>query len=605
MEVEYNLEGDTARLDSGRGGLSSSSSFSSSYDSRRSDSVWFYRYLPKCMQFPNSQSPLDATGCATDMYTRSTVFMASIFLGPALLELATAQAEKEGNENHCDNNNSIGEDCEARIYGFKPSSLLANVAIVGGLVSTIILPIFGAIIDHTYFRRQVGAITAVNLTIIKLIETIFLNKHWFVVANLQILSLVNFQLHCVAVYAYSAELSNHPTKQSQYQTYFFTSMFVSMFLYMLEVLIPGTIKGWDDVTTASWACCVTTITCVPLFTLTWRYLFRECPPIRQIPEGESLLTAGFTKLLRTHRHISQNAPHVSIFMKTMAFSEAANAALATIATTYMKAFLDMDSIEIGVAMLIVLIAGLPGSWIGHYFTHKYNNPVTSTKLCLVVYVVSTIAASLTLVPQYQNLIYFYVALFGICQGWIHPQHTVIFVTITTTNHSNGVLDTDNEQEQGVVELEAIPAEDSNPEKTQEQNRHENSSTALAPKSPTSQLLQPQPQQLPTNNGHRQGIAELMGVFLFACQILSFLPPLIFTFLNELGISMQVGMASLAIYFVIGYWGLIQMGDYQMYLQSAPLHQRQGMQHTQNFKKSDKTDEGDNLGRRGVGTGIMA
>jgi MFS transporter, UMF1 family len=57
-------------------------------------------------------------------------------------------------------------------------------------------------------------------------------------------------------------------------------------------------------------------------------------------------------------------------------------------------------------------------------------------------------------------------------------------------------------------------------------------------------------------------AEIMGFFLFACQVMSWLPSLVFTAINEAGISQRVGMATLNIYFFIALVALIMMGNYR-------------------------------------------
>jgi MFS-type transporter involved in bile tolerance (Atg22 family) len=45
--------------------------------------------------------------------------------------------------------------------------------------------------------------------------------------------------------------------------------------------------------------------------------------------------------------------------------------------------------------------------------------------------------------------------------------------------------------------------------------------------------------------------ELMSVYLFCGQVLSWLLPLLFTILNEAGVSMSIGLASLNVFFAIG------------------------------------------------------
>ena len=56
-------------------------------------------------------------------------------------------------------------------------------------------------------------------------------------------------------------------------------------------------------------------------------------------------------------------------------------------------------------------------------------------------------------------------------------------------------------------------------------------------------------------------AELMGVYICACQILSWLPPLVFSIMTELGLSMRIALLGLTIYFFIGFMVLFLVGDY--------------------------------------------
>jgi MFS-type transporter involved in bile tolerance (Atg22 family) len=63
-------------------------------------------------------------------------------------------------------------------------------------------------------------------------------------------------------------------------------------------------------------------------------------------------------------------------------------------------------------------------------------------------------------------------------------------------------------------------------------------------------------------------AELMGAYLFFGQILSWLPPLVFTSLNEAGIAIRVSMLSLLIFWFISVVSLQCMGPYENALRQA-------------------------------------
>jgi MFS-type transporter involved in bile tolerance (Atg22 family) len=63
-------------------------------------------------------------------------------------------------------------------------------------------------------------------------------------------------------------------------------------------------------------------------------------------------------------------------------------------------------------------------------------------------------------------------------------------------------------------------------------------------------------------------AEYMGIYLFFGAILTWAPPLIYTALNEAGVSQQIGLASLDIFFVIGLFAYFMMGNYSAAVQAV-------------------------------------
>lgn len=437
-------------------------------------------------------APIEATGCAIDVYARSSIFMSTFFVGPALLKLATQQA--------VDMSGCLAEDegydeCEegSRIYGFKPSSLLTNMGTIASLLSVSLIPFFGAVVDFTPYRKQVGMFTALGMVLVKILELGLGPTTWFFVVCLQVLSTIFYQTHTATMDSYSAELSNQPTEQSKYQSSFALILFASMFLYMLEVLVPCGALHYDDIETARFAIRVSIINTVPLFSLGWVYFFRDRPSASMLPNDQTILTAGFRKLAKTFDEISKKYGTVKHFLVySLVWSEAASVALPIIATTYMTEYLQMNSLSIGATLLMTMIGGMPGAFIGNYFCRRYQNPVRSVQICLITFTLNTILAGIFLRASTQQWAYGFAFVWGICQGWLRPQHTTIFVTI-------------------------IPKEN--------------------------------------------GVVELMGLLLFFRHILSFIPPLVFTILNELGMPMWVGISSLAIYSLLGLVGLILMEDY--------------------------------------------
>ena len=465
------------------------------------------RRVPRFFRFDNA--PPEATGLAIDMYARGTILMSSLFMGPALLSLAYNEAQAD-----C---NNCGDD--ARIYGMKSSSLLSNIAIASGLLGALILPLFGAIVDHTPHRRQVGIWSAACLAGIKGVEIIISSQTWFFVAILQIASGALYYVHACATYAYTSELTHDHKEQTKYNTYYFIVLYVSTLLFLVEVLALAYALKANDVVTARISQAITCITSSLMFYFAWRYLFRDRPALSSVPPGSTLIGTGFQKILTSSTMIRHDFPALKWLMWAIMTSESATAALITIATTYMSHFLEMDATEIGIVFLLVLVMGIPGSKLGEILGLRYN-PVASAKACVIFFIASTTTAALVLTgPEEKRLTPIFGALWGMGLGWLHPMHSTIFITITPRGQES----------------------------------------------------------------------ELMAIYLFCGQVLSWLPPLLFTILNEAGVHMSIGLASLNVFFAAGLSFLLLMGDYHVALEQARLN-RDGHAVPQDEYATENSDE---------------
>jgi MFS-type transporter involved in bile tolerance (Atg22 family) len=63
-------------------------------------------------------------------------------------------------------------------------------------------------------------------------------------------------------------------------------------------------------------------------------------------------------------------------------------------------------------------------------------------------------------------------------------------------------------------------------------------------------------------------AEYMGIYLFWGQVLSWVPPLVFTSLNEAGVSQRIALATQDVYFLIGFVAYCFMGSYRAAVNAA-------------------------------------
>ena len=454
--------------------------------------------LPPIFLFDNDNSPIEATGLALNSIARGAVGMSSLFLGPALLILAQNAAKEAGGCNTTSYNNDDNggqEECsgdEGRVYGMRPSSLLTNIGIFSGVFSAILLPLFGAIVDHTPHRKAIGQWAAILLSIIKGIEIFISKSTWFFISILQVLNYVLYQAHLCAAYAYTAELSTNPNEQTIYNARFQTVNYFSMLAFLIVVTLTSSLLNVDDIGQARISQTLAFIICSIVFGFAWRYFFHPRPALRQVPSNSTLLTAGFRKLSRTSSEIIQHWAPLRYFLLSVMLSESATAALSTISTTYMKYVLNMNGSQIGTVFLCVFVAGIPGSKLGGMIGVKIN-PLRSALLCLVVFIINTtLAAWIMTGEESQHIMYLFAAVWGVCLGWLHPTNAALYCTI-------------------------IP---------------------------------------------RGQESELMGLYLFSGLVFSWFPPFLFTFLNEIGASMRIGLASLNLFFAGGFIFLKMIGNYQ-------------------------------------------
>jgi MFS family permease len=133
---------------------------------------------------------------------RGAVVMSNIFLASSFIFLASEQAGCLNEEE-----DEVLDDCDERVYGFKPSSFISNIAIISGVLSALFMPLFGAMIDYTSHRRTVGAVSALCVMLIQAAQIGTVSATWLVMALLQALSGFLYQIQVLAAYAFLPEIS--------------------------------------------------------------------------------------------------------------------------------------------------------------------------------------------------------------------------------------------------------------------------------------------------------------------------------------------------------------------------------------------------------------
>jgi MFS-type transporter involved in bile tolerance (Atg22 family) len=147
---------------------------------------------------PDDREDDEVLGWTLDATARGVSVMGTaVFVSSDLLRLAK---EAAGCYQYEDNTQ---EECQERVYGMRPSSVLADIVMVVGLLSAILMPLIGSIIDHTKYRRAVGSFSAAFMCIMILAQMLIMEDFWFGAAILQIFVAFSYTVHLCATYAVS------------------------------------------------------------------------------------------------------------------------------------------------------------------------------------------------------------------------------------------------------------------------------------------------------------------------------------------------------------------------------------------------------------------
>jgi len=454
------------------------------------NSTLLLRCYPHWRGRPIYHGNQEALGWSLDAIGRAVAFIAAgAFLAPALLRLAK---EAAGCETEPPPGSNQVPDCDKRVYGFRPSSLLTTYTIVIGIVSAILLPFMGAVVDYTPYRLQVGRWTSVCLCIM-LFPQIFLNsKTWFPLAILLVFVAFLGWAQTVVTYAYLPELADTEERLSQYTQSFTILSFGSMVIYLAVVAGIAEIAGMSDNHTAQLGMAVAFGVGSLTLYVAWFHLMKPRPAAHELPNCQSLWTAGFCQVYHTSIRIYKTLPALKWFYISVALIDAAVNSLATVAITYLTDTLNFSSQENVIAFLCMLLASIPGGVLAGKTT-RLMNQIRSSIVATLILMLNTVAAAIVLKGPGQQLETYFLAVgWGLGTGWKWTIDRLLASTIIPIGQD----------------------------------------------------------------------AELMGVYLFAGQILTWLPPLIFTALNEAGVSQRVGIGTLAIWFLAGIVALALIGSYR-------------------------------------------
>jgi len=429
----------------------------------------------ECCCFSGIQNQRVAKGIFFLAAGRGAFLTAFIFLSPAYLFLASEQAGCVDEETR-----EIIEDCSTRVYGFLPSSILTNIVMIGGIVSAILMPLVGAMIDYTAYRRRIGITACVFIVAIQIIQIGTVSSTWFpmaIIASFQ--EFFNEVLFC-SYMAYMPEMARSvgENTMAKYASKFLTSLYFSMIMFIVLINIIGQSTKSNEVELAHISQGLNAIYIGTTFLIGWKYM-PTVPAKRVLPKDRSLLKLGFVQIWKTGKKIDKNYKGLRWFLVANMFGDSGITATPVIAVAYMLDKMKMSAMEIGFMFLVCLLATIPGAHFGSYFSVK-TDPSTSLKAASVVFIIVTVIGTAMLTPGQSFISYILGFMWGSVIGWYFSTQHLFF-----------------------------------------------------------SMCMPKGQE-----------TEIAGFFIYSSRIISWLPPLIYTLINESGLDQKWGLMAINIFVFI-------------------------------------------------------
>ena len=426
----------------------------------------------------------------------------NIFLGTSLLYLASEDADCLLDDDEAE----IDNDCENRVYGFSPSALIANIAVVQGLLSAFLAPLLGAIIDYTDYRREIGQLTVVIAIVISAAQIGTVSSTWFIMAILQAFVGFVYEVQYMTSLAYFPEITTNlgheaanVVNKNSYILYF-----LSQIVVIALVTGASTALGLDDVSTAQVSQAFFVLCGLIFFVPSWWKYLPKVPARHKLPttpEGkpqQRLLTAGFAQNWHTCKALYKHYRKGLFWYFLMTtIAEAGTTSFFPLTISYLSEALGFNGTEIGLAFLCALIGSIPGSWVAARVIAA-TNPNFAMKGALLTFAAATTSGVFVMSEERPEMAYVWGFIWGICFGWYYTVQQIFFA-----------------------------------------------------------MAVPQGQE-----------AELTGFLVYCQLILSWLPPLIFSFMVEAGAKLEYALLILDVFQIGGALLLLPIRSWQEVLDEA-------------------------------------
>lgn len=166
----------------------------------------------------------------------------SVYFSGAMVRIATQAA---GCETDPLPGESTVQPCMKKIFGLKPSSMLSLYILILGIVVSIFLPTLGAMLDSSNYRRGVGRVVSLLITIITCILSFISKGNWIFMMILQIFNSLLLEVEYCIILAYIPGLTNDENQMTQFNVLFATIFNCTVLLFLIGMTVASFFL-WND-----------------------------------------------------------------------------------------------------------------------------------------------------------------------------------------------------------------------------------------------------------------------------------------------------------------------------------------------------------------------
>eukprot|EP00934_Nitzschia_sp_Nitz4_P001322 Nitzschia sp. Nitz4//scaffold9_size221794//154469//158009//NITZ4_001367-RA/size221794-processed-gene-0.27-mRNA-1//1//CDS//3329561064//1322//frame0 len=283
------------------------------------------------------------------------------------------------------------DGCDERIHGFRPASLVTNIAAIASLVAALMLPVIGAIIDYTPYRQLLGRVVAFLILAIQAVQIGTSKETWFVMAILQAVMAALYEFHFSLASSYLPDIARYDVDIPTYTMFnrtFYSLQFGGEIVYLVLVVAIGTAADLGTVGTAQVGQALASLILIFGYGGAW-IKYPVISPRHKLPGSHSnMLVEGFRQNWRTSKAIYDHSESLFWFFIAVTLGEGGGSALFPVVIALVANVYSYSATDIGVSLVCSLVASLVGVWLSSIVSQRAN-PAKNMMTCLSGIFIST------------------------------------------------------------------------------------------------------------------------------------------------------------------------------------------------------------------------